>query len=399
MSLLRPAPLAHLFAVSVLLATPSAGCGGGDDGDDDAGEGNFVVGSLVFGPDDTTSYVSVLATLDAQTIDYTKAREFGGLVDLWVHDGAVFTADAASLTITRFTVEGQRLVEGPRVNFTQFGITDFGFWRNTFVSSTKAYFLNGSESFIVWDPSTMAITGEVALPALEAPAGHKLFPGYSDRATRIRGGKLYQPLYFTQPDFYQVDAVSRIAVYDVATDALVATLEAPCPGLDFSTVDDAGNLYFSSWVFAAGGAEVLAGPPTCVVKVDAADAVTVAFTPTELTDGRQGGAFRYLGNGKALLSVLHGDHAAPMEPRDVAAVTNGANWKFWTYDLAAGTATQLDSFDWNAGGAYSFTIDGTTYMLVSAGDYSSTKVYDIANVAAPVERFETQGWSTRVFEL
>jgi hypothetical protein len=398
-----PSSLAHVLVASILFAAPA--CGGDDSGEDDGGddapvvEGNYVVGSLVFGPDSTTSYVSVLADIGAQTIDYTKAREFGGLVDVWVHEGAVYTADSASLTITKFTVDGQTLVEGPKVSFAQFGITDFGFWRNTFVGSTKAYFLNGSESFVVWDPSTMTITKEVALPDLEAPADHALFPGYSDRATRIRGGKLYQPLYFTKPDYYQVDPASRVAVYDLATDALVGVLEAPCPGLDFSTEDAQGNLYFSSWVFAAGGAEVLGGADTCVVKVDATDAVTVAFTPAELTEGRQGGAFRYLGNGKALLSVLHGEHAAPAEPRDVAAVTNGANWKYWSYDMTTGAVTALDSLDWNSGGTYSYRIGDRTIILVPAGDYSKTSVFDLGDATAPTPLFETQGWSTRLFAL
>jgi hypothetical protein len=402
MSLLRLAPLAHLFAVSVLLATPSAGCGGDDDdaGDDSTAPGNYVVASLVFGPDNTTtSYVSVLETLGAQTIDYDTAREFGGLVDTWVYDGAVYAADSSSFTVTRFAVTGQRLDEGPKVSFADRGFTDFGFWRNTFVSPTKAYFLNGSASFVVWDPSTMTITKEIPLPVLEAPAGFQLYPGYSDRAAQIRGGKLYQPLYFTQPDFYQVAPASFIAVYDLATDQLLQVLDAPCPGLDYSTADADGTLYFSSWVFAAGGAAVLDGAPTCVVTIDGSDALTTAFTVADVTAGKQGAAFRLIGGGKAVLSVLHDDHAPVADAGDVQKITNGANWKFWSYHLASGAATELTSFSWGAGGHYSYTIDGKTYFLVAAGNYASTEVFDVTDAAAPVKQFDTQGWSTRLFKL
>jgi hypothetical protein len=377
----------------------AAGCGGDGNGKV-GGDGNYAVGSLVFGPNGTTSYVSLLASLGVQTIDYAQAREFGDSADLWVYDGDVFVAEAADFSISRFAVVNGQLVERGKIGFASYGVTEMGFWRNIFISSTKAYFINGATDYIVWNPSTMAITGTVPLPAITVPAGLKAYPGYSDRAAVVRNGKLYQPIYFTDDTFFKYSSDSRIVVLDTATDQPLDVLTVPCPALDSATADDDGNLYFSSWVYGAGAATVLQQPDTCVVELPAGGgAPQVAFTVKDKTGGRQGAAFHYLGHGRALLSVLHGDHATWDDQTPAGDVTFANNWRFWTYDLASGTASELDSFDWHDGGVYTFTIDGKIYNLVSKTDYSSTTIFDFGDGTAPQPLFATKGWSTRLFKV
>jgi hypothetical protein len=399
--------LMRATTVVVAAVTIGLGCGGGGAGAgagaNDGGSGNgplYAVSSLFFGSNETTAYVSLIDSLDGQTIDYTRARETTGQSDMWVHDGAVFIATTEARTITKYAVVGRELVEGETISLLSYGLTDFGFWLNTFVSPTKAYFLNGSTEFIVWNPATMEIVKTVPLPVLEARSGFKVFTGYSDRAAVVRSGRLYQPLYWTDDTYFQFTPDSAIAVFDVATDTLVDVLEAPCPGLDYATSDAAGNLYFSSWVFAAGGAAVLQQPPTCVVKVaSGSDAVSVAFEFAQVTEGRQGAAFKFVGGGRAILSALHADRVTLTPTSDPAEVTYGANWRFWSYDPIAGTAAAIDAIDWNAGAQYTFDIDGTAYMLVAAGDYSATTVYDVGDGRSPQPLFDTRGWSVRLFRI
>src|SRR5262249_5746600 len=153
-------------------------------------------------------------------------------------------------------------------------------------------------------------------------------------------------------------------VVDVARDEVVDVLEAPCPGLDFATQDDAGNFYFSSWVFAPGGAAVLDQPTTCVAKLPVGeDTPEKLFDFPDLTEGRQGGGMRYLGEGKALLSVLHDERSTS---DDVTEVTYGANWQFWLYDLEQGSAEPVDGIPFNAGAAYDAFVDGKPHILVPA---------------------------------
>jgi hypothetical protein len=390
----------HLF-VSMTLMAVASGCGGGSGGGSGGnGDPQYAVASLVFDPNGTTSYISLLPSLGAQTIDYSQAREVGGSADLWAYDGAVFIAQQSDVSITRFEVEDGQLVEKGKISLANYGATEVGFWRNTFISPTKAYFLNGSHDYILWNPTAMAITGTAPLPALEERAGYKIYPGYSDRAAVLRGRRLYQPMYWTDDSFFQTTPDSRIIVFDVDSDQPVEVLTAPCPGLDYATVDDAGNIYFSSWIFAAGGALVLHQPDTCVAKL-AADggAPTVAFKFTDVTGGRQGAAFRYIGNGRAIFSALHGEHTTIDETTNAGAVTYADNWRFWRYQLGSGESAVLDAFDWNDGGHYSFTIDGKTYTLVSKSDYSATTAYDLGDGSAPARLFDTRGWSTRLFKV
>jgi hypothetical protein len=116
----------------------------------------------------------------------------------------------------------------------------------------------------------MEITRTIPLPALTAPAqGLQLMNGYSDRSAVVRDGRLYQPLYWTDETYFEFAPSSPIAVIDLATDTVLGTLDAPCPGLDFATQAENGDLYFSSWIFAAGGAAVIAQPATCVARIPA----------------------------------------------------------------------------------------------------------------------------------
>jgi len=243
----------------------------------------------------------------------------------------------------------------------------------------------------------MEISGTIALPQAEPRAGLSVFNGYADRAAVLRDGRLYQPLYWTDDSYFVFSPDSRIVVTDVATDQVVDVLEAPCPGLDYATIGEDATLYFSSWVYAAGGALLLDQPATCVFEVPASGEPSVAFPFASVTDGRQGAALRYVAGGRGLMSVLHGERATA----GAAAheFTFADNWRFWSYDFATGEAAPIESMSWNAGAEYSFDIGGRTLMLVAAADYSATTVYEIGADLNPRPIFDTQGWAVRLFEI
>lgn len=359
----------------------------------------YVLSSLVFGDEGTTGYISVLDSLGPQTIDNANAREFAGAADVWVHDGAVFVTNDERFTITKFSLEDGELVERGVVSFASYGLDSFGFWLNTFVSADKAYFLNGTLEYIVWNPSSMTITGSLTLPEAPPRDTFRLFTSYSDRAAVLKDGLLYQPFYWTDESYFLYAPESRIVVINVATDSVVNEIDAPCPGLDYATMDKAGSIYFSPWVYAAGGAAVLEQPPTCVFELPASGEPRVAFDFPSLTDGRQGAAMRVVSEGRALVSVLHDERFAPSDAPSAADLTFADNWRFWSYDIAAGTASLIDDISWNGGAQYSFDIDGKTYMLVAASDYSTTAVYDLGDGRALTPAFDTPGWATRLFKV
>jgi hypothetical protein len=359
----------------------------------------YVLSTLLFGAEGTLGYVSVLDSLEPQVVDQGQAREFSGTADVWVHDGNVFVSNDESFTITKFSVEAGTLVEQGVVSFAAYGLAGFGFWLNTFVAPDKAYYLNDTLEYIIWDPQTMQITGSIELPEPEARDVHRLFPGYSDRAAVLRDGLLYQPFYWTDESYFQYAQDSRIAVIDVATDSLVRTLDVPCPGLDYASVDASGSVYFSSWVYAAGGAAILSQPATCVFELPIAGEPHVAFDFASVTEGRQGAAMHLTGDGRALISVLHDERFPASKSPDASALTFADNWRFWSYDLGTGSASPVEGIDWNAGAQYSFDIDQTTYTLVADADYAATVVYDVGEGQALTPVIETRGWATRLFKV
>jgi hypothetical protein len=392
-----------LAFASWVLGVLAGGCGGDgrvvDSAPQAAADPEYVVNTQIFDDQGTMGYVSLLGSLGPQTIDLEQAREFAGEADVWVHDGAVFVTDAEAFTITRFAVTGGALVEQGVVSFAAYGLSTFGFWLNTFVSSDKAYFLNDTVEYIVYNPTTLQITGTLPLPAAAAREGFRPFTSYSDRAAVLRDGLLYQPFYYTDESFFLFAPETRIVVTEVATDRVIDEIDAPCPGLDYATVDADGNIYFSSWVYAAGGAAVLDQPPTCVFELPATGAPRVAFSVPDVALGRQGGVLRYVGNGRALLSVLHDERFPASDAPSASELTFADNWRFWSYDLATGSATLLESVSWNGGAQYSFDIDQKTYMLVAAADYSKTTVYELGDGLSLTPVFDTEGWATRLFKL
>jgi hypothetical protein len=360
----------------------------------------YAISSLVFGPDDTSTYVSLLDSLEPQSVDLGDSYEFAGSADLWVNGGQIFVAGSEERSVTRYELEGDELVERERLSFASYGLDSLGFWLNKFISPTKAYLLNGASEVIVWNPRSMEITGTIPLPELDAPAGFRVFNGYSDRAAVVRDGKLYQTLYFTDESFFEYTPSSAIAVFDVESDELLEVLDAPCPGLDYASLDENGDLYFSAWVYAPGGAAALAQPSTCVVRIPSgSDTPELAFTLADVTGGREGGVMRYLGDGHALLSVLHEERVELSAETDPSAVAFADNWRFWSYDIAGGTAEPIESIGFNAGAQYSFDIDGTTRMLVALADYSATDIYDVTPEGEATKVIDTAGWAVRLFRV
>lgn len=361
----------------------------------------YLLGSLVFGAseEDTSSYVTLVDKLDGQDVDYGQSREFPGNGDVWLFNGSVYVAIAEGRTITRYTLDGDELVEKERLDFTEYGLSSFGFWLNTFISPTKAYFVNGSAEYIVWNPTTMQIDKTIDLPDFEPEDDFLVQGGYIDRAAVRRGKFFLQPFYFADADYFDFQPSSKIVVVDTEKDEVVETLDAPCPGLDFATEDDDGNAYLSSWIFAPGGAAVLDSPATCVVKIPAGSELKVetAFKVSDIADGREGGVFRYLGNDRAILSVLHDDRAKDEGKELVADIAYGAYWRFWSYDLKTKKATEVTDIEWNAGAAYATEVSGKPFMLVPAGDYSETLVYELSPTATPKHVLTAGGWALRLF--
>ncbi|MGC4090418.1 MAG: hypothetical protein QM756_21590 [Polyangiaceae bacterium] len=165
--------LPHRLLLTALLSLFSAlGCSSSDD--DEATHGGGPLYAVMYEVIDdvgSTSYLSLLDSVDITEVDRAKAREFsGGRAFVQAYDGALFVGAAETPTVTRYSVaaDGKLVPEG-ELSFANYGLDQgqFDAWNVTFLTRTsEAYLMNFKEdTTIIWDPTTMKITGDIPAPA------------------------------------------------------------------------------------------------------------------------------------------------------------------------------------------------------------------------------------------
>lgn len=389
---------------------PGADAGAGGTGEASAtgeagatGEADPVygIGTLVTADMLSTDYLLLAPKLDfaGEELNLDEAREFSGQSDLAAHEGSVLVASGDTPSIAKYSVDAaHELTKVAEVNFTNFGIPSAAFWNNQFVAKDKAYMVNGSVELISWNPETMEIDVAIPLPELEAREGLKVVPGLADRSSVVYDGKYYLPVYWTDDNYAMRSDDSVIIVVDVATNEILSTIPAPCPGLDYVTVDDDGLIHFSNWTGGVGTYYVLGTAQNCIATLDPATEKVTTKTFASITGGHEGAAFKYAGNGKFVLSVFDEVRADIENAEDPFTPVGGLNWQLWSYDAASGDAAPIMDVDWNSGAIIHNRVDGQLFSMVPGADYASTVVYAIDDTSATAA-FAITGWSFRLFKV
>lgn len=369
---------------------------------EDEGSSLYGVGTLTFGDEGSNAYLLLLERLrlGGEELTLEQAREFAGQSDLATHDGAVLVASGDEPSITKFVVDDdQKLVEVGKVSFAAYGIASAAFWNNQFVAVDKAYMLNGASELIVWNPETMEIEGEIALPDLEERDGLRVVAGLADRSSVVVDGKFYLPLYWTDADYAERSDDSVIVVVDVEQGSVEATIAANCPGLDYATADDAGNVHFSNWTGGVGTYFVLGTAQNCIATLDTTTAEVSTRTFASITGGREGAAFKYVGAGRFVLSVFDEERAEIESAEDPFTPVGGPNWQLWSYVPDTESAAPIESVDWNSGAIIHAWAGGAVYSMVPGADYATTMVYELTENGEAEAAFAITGWSFRLLDL
>lgn len=394
----------HALCCGLALAAAGATACGDDPSGERANRGTLLTNAVVFGDDATSSYLSLLPSLESEDVDLDGAREFAGWADVWVHAGKVFVSDGEAPVVTRFSVDADgAFVEDGRLSFQRYGAESAAFWTNLFVSEHKAYLFNiDAREVVIWDPEELEITGTFALPELENRAGQTLQVPSTDRSSVVRGDRAYVPTLWANWDELSLSEDSVILVIDTTRDEVIDTLGVPCPNLNVATTDDDGSIYFSNWVFSIAPTLVDGKAHACAVRIPSgSDALDDDWSLTfaDVTDGREAAALQFLGDGKALMSVFHHERAEISPEVDRNELVSSGNWRFWTVDLGTLEASPIESIGWHAGGVYGTRVDGRYLLLVPSADYSSTTAYELFPDGTAEERWQTPGWSNRLFQL
>jgi hypothetical protein len=377
-----------------------------DSGSDDDGPGSesggpfFAVPSEVYGADfaTSTSYVPIVPSLDVKEISLDDAREVDGRASIARVGDWLFIASSSAPVIDRFEVEADgSLKDAGRLNFSNYGVPEFfaiDAWGAVFVNEEKAYIFNGSDgSHVVWNPTTLEITGEI-------PGPDVVVDGYNlESIAFVRGNRLYRLFTVLNYDSWEFLAEPQyLAVYDLEKDELIDLVEETrCPQLyNRPFIDESGDIYFSGWVWTPGLTLTSDYPASCALRIkdgeDTFDPDWQLNFAEDVTDGREAGILRYLGDGKALLDVFHDERVTIDDDTDAQELVNTPNWRLWTIDLETKAGGPLEPFDFKAGGYTDIEVDGRTFLMVPNEDYSETTAYEVVDGEA-VEGFKVQGSS------
>jgi hypothetical protein len=399
-------PLGLCAALGLLLTTGcSTGDGSGGTTGDNAGTGSlYAVVGAISNVDATTTYVSLVSSLDVKEIDDSKAYEFPGTATVATTGGWLFVADGESPIVTRYSIgKDGTLQDDGKISFANYGLDTVSLddWGNAFVSPTKAYLNNStSGSQILWNPTSLEITGEVKSPDL-VHMGVSL----DGSGAMIRGNRLYRTVFWKDWDAYSSSKEQYIATYDVEGDKRVSlTAEQRCPALNSRTEkDEDGNLYFSNWIYNVIETLQQGAPKSCALRMNAgSDALDPSWVLNyaDLTEGREAAEFSYLADGKGLLLVFH-DERVKIEPTsDPFDLALSTNWRLWSVDLKHKTAIPVEGIDWLAGGYSPVKLDGRSFVLAPLdSEYSKTNLYEITSYGHAELRFGVRGFSTQIVKV
>lgn len=404
---MRRSTLSILLLVALLALV---GCGG----EDEPSGGNtdstfelpsFAIASSVFGDTGSATYVSVLGSLDVSSVDSSKASEYPGFATIAAVDGKLFVGDGAAPVITRYNVnDAGKLSKEGSLSFGPRGLQTAPLYHTTFLGPELAYVQFEQNKRVLWNPASLELAGAaVVTEGLDATRDGLRVISAFDRGIAVRDDAVFHPYYWTDDNYYAFAPTSTIAVFSADEGSLVDLLEAPCPGLDFVTSDEEGNLYFSNWVLSAAYPVLEASAaPSCAVRIKRGErTIDEGWTRnlSELVEGRQTAAFRYLGENRAIVAALHTERIQLTAGTDPSEISQASNWRLWQLDLSEGIGAPVDGLGWMAGGYYAFQLGGKTLLLLPSENYETTTVYELRADGEAVERFTVPGWAYQLVEI
>jgi hypothetical protein len=401
-------PHARLAAqcLIALCATVLSGCG--DESkttQPDVATELYSIGAIVQNPEGRTLLVQTLGSLD-HDIDNSRALEFSGNARHWSNGGAVFIGLAEEPTIEKYVPDSSgALVSAGRVSFLSHGLSAIPAG-NIFLSETKAYlFAESQYQVIVWNPSTMEITGEIQLSSLK-------MDGYDIelwRATRA-GSRVYAPLRYVNFDAKEI--LHRVSLVDIDADRdeiIAVAHDDRCVGAEEPAILDDGSVYvladgrsYLAQVYAA--AQKQEPPKNCILRMLPGQ---TSFDPDfhveipSLTGGKDAAsALWHTGVGVGFAKMYHADKLAPG--------ADASGFQFWmnpVFKLWRVTLGQTPIAEEVQGAPFSMLafggqiIDGKLFIGETENAQTST-VYEVDPVANQARaRFTMQGAMRDLYRL
>jgi hypothetical protein len=342
---------------------------------------------VIWNEDGPTGYIALSHSLDVTEESFANAREFPGYVTMQAVEGQLLVASAEEPSVTRYSVgDDLSWTDGDTLSFANFGVPADGvsFFQQYFLDPHVAYAEFGVSSRVVWDPTNLTIEMPKEDSALVLERDGMLLYGNYNRNTFASPNGVIKPFSYHDDMWFEWSADTNLAFYDPQTHAESAVLNVPCPALDTLSRDEDGNTYLSTWEYSTLHALTGSGAAPCVVRLAPDGTLDPTWNPDlgSLTGGRYVKAFRYLGDGKAIGSVLHAeeygegfDFSSYLDNVDDFWANEGKYHRFWLFDLPAQTAAPVTglAFDFVQPSFFQAQLDGRQFIFANPDDTNQSE--------------------------
>lgn len=356
----------------------------------------YVIGSSIQTTSQSTQYLWTTKQIDGAKLDLKQATEISGASQPVVFQGKVYIPNSETKTITRYELQGDKLVAGPVLSLVGQGLQYLSYIQ-TILNAERAFIVSYEEYRIIeWNPTTMKITTTHDLSALKRQGwGDEYRNGYmrSD-------GKLFFQWAYTND---RVDFINSfvLGVFDTNTNTLTVEEDASCPatagfGGFFDEQEDLYLIADSFGLFTQFGG--FKDPkPACILRVKKGEAkldTTFKQHPSDALGGRFPWGFYYLGNGLAFTSAI--DPAITAKYNSVFEILFAPEHTGYLLNLRDGSAREIQNLPKDGVGFESHNTDGRLFVPRSTG---SVTIENIQSTESTLFEIKADATATPLMKL
>lgn len=379
----------QIIGLAVAIALSCAACGADNAPEPgsriDEDDPLYLVQSRMFSPETTTGYLTATSSL-SRDIEYSQSLEQAGGGVLYAESGVgtFMIGSGEEPVITRYEVQGNRLVPGERLSFADAGVVWLYAASVIFVDENKAYYIDLDQlQAISFDPTRMRILDTISL---EGAAREGYFTSFGEFVKRDDG--IYFPgQWYVDPGWDRVPSGSMLVRLDPETDEVTYTSDGRCTSMYTSLTTDAGDTYWFSDFFnttARVGQGGDHGFPDCALRLKAGEQ---SFDPeweldtASFTGGAPAVASLRGDDSKMWLRVLDEpalDELGITFPADYATLETASAWQWYLLDVESDEpAVRNDERPLEPLGAMGMYVDERSLVAIGEADYSETMLLEL----------------------
>jgi len=373
-----------------------------------AGPPLYLVATAVFKPEGTQMFLVTVPNLDAGTQpDYDRSVTIERFTPLFGESGKTtfYTGSEDTPEITRWQLEGDRLVQGPRVSFANQGLKNTNYYPGyvRFASPTKAYVFDApSSSVIIWNPADMTVTGEIKLDL--APLSGDRKPYFGDEIVQRKDGKLLAGVYWYGDNQQGGGDFVRVYTIDPATDTVTRDDDTRCGDNYSSSLASDGTAYYSGGASSVITRERLGagfGATPCLLRIVPPGGTfddAYAIDPRTLTGGRPSGEVILVDDRTAFLRAFDAS-LAPAFDGDIRKYIDAPAYSWWRWTIGEPQATLVPNQTPGTSGGLRFRVDDRQLVTVSSQDFSTTTLTELSATKGVVPQITLRGYPYGVLRL